>query len=102
MMPDHLPLLWRTTQRVLADPALRAPTTRTLGSLLALACQPDVLTISDLALALNSSMPATSKCVAALEMQGLVERFTNPANGREVFVRLTEQGNAVIRRITQP
>lgn len=92
--------LYLTTRRLLHDDTLHAPTCRSLGTLLALATTPDPLTQGELADALNSSMPGTTHCVNALELAGLVERFRNPADLREVFVKLTPKGNALIRRIT--
>lgn len=97
----NLTHLYTTTRRILREPTLHAPTVRSLGTLLALATTPDPLTQGELCEALNSSMPAGTHCVAALELAGLVERFRNPADLREVFVRLTPKGNALIRRITQ-
>lgn len=93
--------LSRTTQRLLHDDALHAPTCRSLGTLLALATTPDPLTQGELCEALNASMPGTTHCVNTLELAGLVERFRNPADLRSVFVQLTPKGTALIRRITQ-
>ncbi len=33
-----------------------------------------------------------SRMVAAMEQEGLVERFSSPGHGRSVFVRITERG----------
>lgn len=48
--------------------------------------------MGDLANGLSISYPSATNMVKRLERQGLVERVTNPADRREVEVRLTKRG----------
>ena len=56
------------------------------------------LRMSDLARLENIRVPTTSNTVSIIESMGLVERRPDPADGRGVCVRLTDQGR---RRVEQ-
>lgn len=59
--------------------------------------QPDKTTgLSDLAACVSSALPRTSRLVARLEADGLVERSTCETDGRAVIITLTDKGEAFL------
>lgn len=66
--------------------------TATQGSLLGTMLNHGPLTISELAAREQLSLPMVSKVVSALESEGLVERSTDPDDGRACPVAITESG----------
>lgn len=57
--------------------------------------------MGDLAEGLAISYPSATNMVKRLERQGLVERMVNPADRREVEVRLTPRGAEICERMEQ-
>jgi DNA-binding MarR family transcriptional regulator len=57
--------------------------------------------MGDLAEGLAISYPSATNMVKRLERQGLVERMVNPADRREVEVRLTTRGTDICERMEQ-
>lgn len=55
--------------------------------------------MGDLADGLAISYPSATNMVKRLERQGLVERMVNPADRREVEVRLTQRGTDLTERL---
>lgn len=53
------------------------------------------VTVSELASKLSISLPAVSKMIGVLEERGLVKRYTDKADRRNKYVRLTEKGKAL-------
>jgi DNA-binding MarR family transcriptional regulator len=57
--------------------------------------------IGDLAGDEGVSQPAATQLVSRLEKEGLVERATDPADGRVVLVRITDAGAGLLQRRRQ-
>lgn len=65
-----------------------------LAILAALEGRPANLGVSDLALLLGVSQPTATDSIRALERKGLVEKRSDPSDGRSVRIVLTEAGRA--------
>lgn len=61
----------------------------------------DNVLMGDLAAGLSISYPSATNMVKRLERQGLVERVVNPADRREVEVRLTKHGRELTERMEE-
>jgi DNA-binding MarR family transcriptional regulator len=59
-------------------------------------CEDDPPTLSDLSGDALLSVQNVSRMVAAMEADGLVERYTRTGMGRAVFVRTTDAGRRVL------
>ncbi|MDX2114700.1 MAG: MarR family transcriptional regulator [Planctomycetota bacterium] len=60
-----------------------------------IAKRPEAPTLSELSEDGLLSLQNVSRMVAAMEADGLLERFSRPGQGRATFVRLTESGLAI-------
>lgn len=73
--------------------------TPTQGDILrALVHRQEGLRVSTLAAHLNVSQPTASDAVAALERKGLIEKLSDPSDGRALMLRVTRSGRALARR----
>lgn len=86
-------LMTRCADRLVADLGLTCARWRLLG---AVACFEEAPTLSGLCGEALLSIQNVSRMVAAMEEDGLVERFTRTGMGRAVFVRATERGVRVL------
>ncbi len=92
-------LMMRTSERYVSDLGLTSSRWLLLGAIddheQAGEC-PTVTELSQNALLL--SVQNISRMLAAVEEEGLVERYNVPGKGRSVFVRLTDEGRARLHR----
>ena len=54
--------------------------------------QDEAISVSDLAREVHQPLPAISRSLRQLEADGLVERFSDPADRRKTLVRITPKG----------
>lgn len=59
----------------------------------------DDYTLGELALALGVKPPTMTRTVTRLEGQGFVERYASDNDGRQMHVRLTDEGRALLLRM---
>jgi DNA-binding MarR family transcriptional regulator len=71
---------------------------RTATAVLAILRDTGPLRITDLAAAESVAQPTMTTLVVRLERDGLVERASDPADGRAVLVTITDEGIATLRR----
>lgn len=69
------------------------------GVLYALSSAPTGLRMSELRRDVLLSQPGLSRLVARLESRGLIERYTDPEDGRASILRLSRSGRHVQRRV---
>ena len=86
-------LMNRCGDRLVGDLGLTSSRWKLLGAVERFEEPP---TLSDLSGDALLSVQNVSRMVAALEGDGLVERFTRPGMGRAVFVRATERGRVAL------
>ena len=86
-------LMTRCGDRLVADLGLTAARWKMLGAIDHFEEPP---TLSDLSGDALLSVQNVSRMVAAMEADGLVERFTRSGMGRAVFVRATDEGRRVL------
>lgn len=86
-------LMTRCADRLVADLGLTCARWRLMGAVAGFEEPP---TLSDLCGEALLSIQNVSRMIAAMEDDGLVERFTRSGMGRAVFVRATERGLAVL------
>ncbi len=70
--------------------------------LLAIAEEPDGISLRDLAVRLSVRPPTVTKTMTRLSAQGIVDRRVSTADGRQSFVHLTEKDAAFWRRSGRP
>lgn len=87
-------LMTRCGDRLVGDLGLTAARWKMLGAIDSLEENPP--TLSDLSSDALLSVQNVSRMVAAMEADGLVERFTRSGMGRAVFVRATDAGRRVL------
>lgn len=67
--------------------------------LFSLAFAPQPATLTDIGRRAHLQWPSLVKLVDSMEREGLLERSSNPADGRSKLVSLTPEGEALVRKI---
>lgn len=96
---NHIALLGRVVDRVVADPEMPDLTLRQLGVLMRVEASKKALSVKDMAPALNVSKPAITRAIDRLADLGLVDRRGGTMDRRLIEVRATAKGVGFLTKI---
>ena len=96
---NHIAMLGRVVDRVVADPEMPDLTLRQLGVLMRVEAAKAPLSVRNLAPELNISKPAITRAIDRLADLGLVERKQAIEDRRLIAVRATAKGVGYLHKI---
>ncbi len=96
---NHIAMLGRVVDRIVADPEMPDLTLRQLGVLMRVEASKHPLSVKDMAPDLNVSKPAITRAIDRLSDLGLVERRSSKLDRRLIEVRATAKGMSYLSKL---